>query len=162
MASFASATATPPSGREAIHKKKVMTMSNWQTTVANTTTTIYSSPLAQRATVRPENPMTVKIYTSLPSFTLTIARDLALKHYCRVNALAENSCDEKEIFVARVTVNYLRHKWTSYDSVMRQVPPGAYVYRAVLKRRALEHIKSMYSELSEECERQISTLQYLP
>jgi len=55
-------------------------------------------------------------------------------------------------FVARVTVNYLRHQLSSYEAEMDQVKGtvGAAEARAYIRSRVLDAIVSTYPELADE------------
>lgn len=66
--------------------------------------------------------------------------------------------DSDPEFLARLCVNYLRHRMTSYDAQLRRLGrlgrPGDLVV-ATVQRNALEAIQVAYPELAAECARQM-------
>lgn len=66
------------------------------------------------------------------------------------------SPDSDPAFLARITVNYLRHQGTSYERQLEQLfgKVGADAGRARVKKRVLEAIAEAYPHLASECARQ--------
>lgn len=60
-------------------------------------------------------------------------------------------------FLERITVNYIRHHLTSYDTYLEQVVGQVGVRQAgkVIRRRIYDEIAKAYPEYAEECQRQM-------
>lgn len=108
----------------------------------------------------------------LPELDGAEIRRLAVASYnARQAHLAERSGegrrsaaeDSEPGFLARISVNYLRHTCTPYDAELRRLRSmGWRVEREavpVLKRRVLAVIAARFPELAEECRRQAARVQ---
>ena len=65
--------------------------------------------------------------------------------------------DSDTRFLERITVNYIRHNLTSYDSKLlaQRGHPGVNEAVPIIRRRVFEEIACAYPHLSDECDRQM-------
>lgn len=72
-----------------------------------------------------------------------------------ISPLADEDSDPR--FLERITVNYIRHELTSYDSNIFQQRGriGGDAAVSIIRRRVFEEIACAYPYLSDECERQM-------
>lgn len=85
------------------------------------------------------------------------AQARAIESYNEANYWREPAgpwCDQA--FLARITVNFLRHTSTPYDDEMTRCrgKPGVVLAQSTLRARVLKAIGQMFPELAGECERQ--------
>lgn len=66
--------------------------------------------------------------------------------------------DSDPAFLERITVNFIRHRLTDYDTALEEVAGRVGVEAAVaaIRRRVYEAIAAAYPELAEECRRQLA------
>lgn len=71
----------------------------------------------------------------------------------------DSANDNFEEFIDRITVNFLRHKRTNYESVLKQIKGkvGVSVAYSIVKVATLKAIGEKYPELKTECDRQAAS-----
>jgi hypothetical protein len=99
---------------------------------------------------------TVRIRVDRMPAGVAIAR--AIESYNDSNYLSGEEAGpwSDDAFLARITVNYLRHESTPYDRDMdkRRGQPGVREARSILRKRVLAAIGAAYPAFALECERQ--------
>lgn len=91
---------------------------------------------------------------------LPTAIRLAIRHYNtrRKPTQKPATTSSNPQFIARITVNYLRHVCSNYDAhrdFLRRIPPGQRTQAgAIIKGRVLATIATTYPPLAEEARRQ--------
>jgi len=111
-----------------------------------------------------------KLMAQIGAMTVTVQRHklahvrrMAIESYNERNVYA---CIAKgdnldPLFLDRITVNFIRHEMTEYDTALWAVAGKTGIARAVaeIRRRVYSAIAQTYPELKEECERQMKARQ---
>lgn len=83
----------------------------------------------------------------------------AIHSYNDWNRESENyaSKSSDEIFLERITVNYIRHNMTQYDKNLEHVAgkTGSFIAVKLIREKIYSAISSEYPSLAEECNRQL-------
>jgi hypothetical protein len=100
-------------------------------------------------------PVTVQRYK------LAQVRRMAIESYNERNFYTCATKNDDPLFLDRITVNFIRHELTEYDTALWEVAGKTGVVLAVaeIRRRVYSVIAQAYPELKDECERQIKARQ---
>lgn len=99
----------------------------------------------------------------LPALSLAALQARAIDHYNRRGPREDDdgrwmpaSTTSDPVFLARITVNYVRHQRTTYDRDLDSfwAKQGVRGASQVLRRRVYQHIAARWPALAEECARQ--------
>lgn len=96
----------------------------------------------------------------LPRMPIEEVRRRAIRAYNDWNVLydkSEASESSNASFLDRITVNYLRHETTDYDSMLAEVAGkiGVRTAKCIIRKRVYDVIADTYPELASETDRQI-------
>lgn len=94
----------------------------------------------------------ISFISSVPRFTIREARRLAFNSYMSHNREADGNLNDEQL--DRITVNYLRHRWTNYNSLIRAC--DCVEDKQLLHEQVQAYISNLFPMLREECRRQVA------